>query len=154
MSIGSNKLHLFGVVPQRNKGKDTCICFLRPMLTNGPIQNGYHCIVPLMGKYRYNLETNGAPLKCSPLFRVRGSETNVHWILTAKKILLRPKKSCSVVLHCPPLIFENWIFFLTVQKYTAPNFQNSSCFYLRILIFLEIFLSCCCCHLTYISELV
>ena len=40
---------------------------------------------------------------------------------------IRPKKkkSCLVVLHCPPLIFENWKKVFTVQKYTAPNFQNS-----------------------------
>ena len=35
------------------------------------------------------------------------------------------KKSCLVVLHRPPLIFENWKKVFTVQKYTAPNFQNS-----------------------------
>ena len=37
----------------------------------------------------------------------------------------RPKKSCLVVLHHPPLIFENWKKVFTVQKYTAHNFQNS-----------------------------
>ena len=35
------------------------------------------------------------------------------------------KKSCLVVLHRPPLIFENRKKVFTVQKYTAPNFQNS-----------------------------
>ena len=39
---------------------------------------------------------------------------------------IRPKKkSCLVVLHRPPLIFENWKKVFTVQQYTAPNFQNS-----------------------------
>ena len=35
-------------------------------------------------------------------------------------------KGCLVVLHRPPLIFENWKKFFTVQKYTAPNFENSN----------------------------
>ena len=35
------------------------------------------------------------------------------------------KKSCLVVLHRLPLIFKNWKTVFTVQKYTAPNFQNS-----------------------------
>ena len=35
------------------------------------------------------------------------------------------KKSCLVVLHRPPLIFDKWKKVFTVQKYTAPNFQNS-----------------------------
>ena len=34
------------------------------------------------------------------------------------------KKGCLVVLH-RLLIFENWKKVFTVQKYTAPNFQNS-----------------------------
>ena len=37
----------------------------------------------------------------------------------------KKKKSCLVVLHCPPIIVENWKKVFTVQKYTAPNFQNS-----------------------------
>ena len=39
---------------------------------------------------------------------------------------IRPKKkrSCLVVLHRPPLM-KNWKKVFTVQKYTAPNFQNS-----------------------------
>ena len=45
-------------------------------------------------------------------------------------------KGCLVVLHRQPLIFENWKKVFTVQKYTAPNFQNSKkvFFSLRILI--------------------
>ena len=35
------------------------------------------------------------------------------------------KKSCLVVLHHLPLIIENWKKKITVQKYTASNFQNS-----------------------------
>ena len=36
-------------------------------------------------------------------------------------------KSCLVVLHCPPLIFENWKNVFIVQKYTAvtaPHFSE------------------------------
>ena len=41
-------------------------------------------------------------------------------------VMMRPKKkSCLVVLHRPPLIFKNWKKVFTVQKCTAPNFQNS-----------------------------
>ena len=50
----------------------------------------------------------------------------------------KKKKSCLVVLHQPPLIFKNWKKVFTVQKYTAPNFQNSRksfFFSLTILIF-------------------
>ena len=36
-----------------------------------------------------------------------------------------PTKSCLVVLHCLPLIYENWKTVFTVQKCTTPNFQNS-----------------------------
>ena len=36
----------------------------------------------------------------------------------------KKKKSYLVVLHCPPLIFENWKKFYC-SKVTAPNFQNS-----------------------------
>ena len=38
---------------------------------------------------------------------------------------IRPKKSCLVVCHHPPPILKNWEKVFTVQKYTAPNFQNS-----------------------------
>ena len=51
-----------------------------------------------------------------------------------------------LVLHRPPLIFENWKKVFTVQKYTAPNFQNSKkkfFFSLRILIIQKYFVSCC-----------
>ena len=42
------------------------------------------------------------------------------------KFVIRPKKkSCLVVLHCQPLIFEMWKKVFSVQKYTTPNFQNS-----------------------------
>ena len=37
----------------------------------------------------------------------------------------KKKKGCLVLLYRPPLIFENWKKVFTVQKYTAPNFQNS-----------------------------
>ena len=37
----------------------------------------------------------------------------------------KKKESCVVVLHHLHLIFENWKEVFTVQKYTAPNFQNS-----------------------------
>ena len=39
------------------------------------------------------------------------------------------KKKRLFVLHRPPLIFENWKKVFTVQKYTAPNFQNSKKFF-------------------------
>ena len=39
--------------------------------------------------------------------------------------ILGPQKSCLVLLHYPPLIFENWKQVFTVQKYTASNLQNS-----------------------------
>ena len=56
-------------------------------------------------------------------------------------IILKPKKkkqSCSIALHHPLPIFENWKQVFTVQKYTAPDFQDfkeSLFFSLRILIF-------------------
>ena len=47
------------------------------------------------------------------------------------------KKLFGCVLHRPLLIFEFWKQVFIVEKYTAPNFQNSkkSFFSLRILIF-------------------
>ena len=61
-------------------------------------------------------------------------------------IHIRPKKkSCLVVLHCPPLIFENWKKVFTVQKYTAPNFsefQKKFFFFFDNFEVLKIFLSC------------
>ena len=45
---------------------------------------------------------------------------------------LGKKKSCLVVLHRPPLIFENWKKVFNVQKYTAPNFQNSKKVYFSL----------------------
>ena len=64
---------------------------------------------------------------------------------------LRPKKKKSlVVLHRPPLIFENWKKVFIVQKYTAPNFQNSKkkCFFFfenfdLLTIFFKLLLSTC-----------
>ena len=58
------------------------------------------------------------------------------------------KKSCLVVLNCLPLIFENWKKIFTVQKYTAPNFQNSKkgFFFFEnfdLLIFSKLLLSTC-----------
>ena len=63
----------------------------------------------------------------------------LHFMIRPKKKKERKKKkeSCLVVLHHPPLIFENWKKVFTVQKYTAPYFQNSIkvFFSLKILIF-------------------
>ena len=62
--------------------------------------------------------------------------TGKWWVqggeLKEQSELGRKKNSCLVVLHRPPLIFENWKKVFTVQKYTAPNFQNSKkvCFFL------------------------
>ena len=71
---------------------------------------------------------------------------------------IRPKKGCLVLLYRPPLIFENWKKVFTVQKYTAPNFQNSKNGFLSLSLFenfdpLKIFLSCCY-QLVYILTLV
>ena len=56
---------------------------------------------------------------------------SIYWALTLKnweehlgKKKKKKKKSYLVVLHGPPLICENWKKVFTVQKYTAPNFQN------------------------------
>ena len=67
----------------------------------------------------------------------RSEFATVNVTIKLVDLLNKVKKSCLVVLHRPPLIFENWkkkVF--TVQKYTAPNFQNSKkgFFSLRILI--------------------
>ena len=71
----------------------------------------------------------------SPQFNTSGTMTS-HIIPPLH--LIRPKKkSCSVVLHRPPLIFENWKKLFTVQKYTAPNFQNSK----KVVFFLSEFWS-------------
>ena len=49
-----------------------------------------------------------------------------QWECPPPALDLRPKKKgCLVVLHRPPLICENWKKVFTVQKYTAPYFQNS-----------------------------
>ena len=71
------------------------------------------------------------------------AETTRLWIwLVWSMLSLRPKKSCLVVLHCPPLSLQ-YKYKFTVQKYTAPNFQNSKkvflFFSLRILIFWKYF---------------
>ena len=53
----------------------------------------------------------------------------VSFLMVKKKKLVtlgQKKKSCLVVLHRLPLIFENWIKVYIVQKYTTPNFQNST----------------------------
>ena len=63
------------------------------------------------------------------------------------------KKSCLVVLHCPPLTFEIWKKVFTVQKYTPLIFRIQFFFSLRILIFKKYFWSCCC-QLVYILILV
>ena len=50
------------------------------------------------------------------------------WLRTAEFGTNRPnqkQKSCLVALHSKPLIFENCKNVFTVQKCTAPNFQNS-----------------------------
>ena len=55
------------------------------------------------------------------------------------------KKRCLVVLHCQPLLCEIWKKAFTVQKYTAPNFQNSKkvFFSLNILIFQKYWFKTC-----------
>ena len=71
------------------------------------------------------------------------------------------QKGCLVLLYRPPLIFENWKKVFTVQKYTAPNFQNSKNVFFFFGFFflfenfdpLKIFLSCCY-QLVYILILV
>ena len=49
------------------------------------------------------------------------------WLRTAEFGTNRPKKVVwlSSTVHSKPLIFENCKNVFTVQKYTAPNFQNS-----------------------------
>ena len=53
------------------------------------------------------------------------------------QLIRPPQKSFLVDLHRLPLICENWKKVSTVQKYTTPNFQNSTkgVFSLKILIF-------------------
>ena len=53
----------------------------------------------------------------------------------------RKKKNCLVVLHHPPIVFENWKKAFTVQKYTAPNFQNSIFFFFENVDLSKIFLT-------------
>ena len=70
----------------------------------------------------------------------------MYTAVSASISTVRPgkKKSCLVVLHRPPLIFKNWEKVFTVQKYAAPNFQNSkkSFFFFENFDLLKIFLSC------------
>ena len=80
------------------------------------------------------------------------------WEKSSVAGLGQKKKSCLVVLHRPPLIFKNWRKVVTVQRYTAPNFQNSKkkvvfLFLWEFLIFKKYFLNCCL-QLVYILILV
>ena len=79
-------------------------------------------------RLEYRSEERGRDLQdsieqCATRVSVRSSIQSCH--LQLYTISIRPEKGCLVVLHRSPLIFENWKKVLTVQKYTAPNFQNS-----------------------------
>ena len=65
------------------------------------------------------------------------------------------KKKVVWLSSTAPLIFENWKKVFTVQKYAAPNFQNSqkSFFFFENFDLLKICWSCCC-QLIYILILV
>ena len=86
-------------------------------------------------------------------------DSNVHALFAVNAPILGKKKVVWLSSTAHPLIFENWKKVFTVQKYTAPNFQNSKkkkVFFsssLRILNFQKYFLSCCC-QLAYILILV
>ena len=74
---------------------------------------------------------------------------HIYWHFLNLNLLRQKKKKEKKLFGCPPLpapYFWKLEKKNTVQKYIAPNFQNSKkgFFLLRILIFWKYFWSCCC----------
>ena len=73
------------------------------------------------------------------LYQIQSTQLGNKYVQQVLSMSLgQKKKKLLAVLHSPTLISENWKKVVTVQKYTAPNIQNSKkCvfFFLRILVF-------------------